>query len=186
MKLLDTVLEGPLLFAPEVFGDERGFFCETFRAEVLEGHGITEPFVQDNHSRSRRGTLRGMHFSVGAGLSKLVRCGRGTIVDVLVDVRRNHGAFGAWEAYELSDENMRVLYAPVGFAHGFAVVSEVADVLYKQSGYYAPGDERGFSVRDPDVGIVWPDMGVEPVLSQRDREAPLLRDLADEPKSGAA
>jgi dTDP-4-dehydrorhamnose 3,5-epimerase len=181
MQALDTALDGPVLLAPRVLADERGFFCETFRESTLaQEHGITERFVQDNHSRSRQGTLRGLHFAVGAGVSKLVRCARGAVVDVLVDVRRDSPAFGAWEAYELTDENMRVLYAPVGFAHGFAVTSAVADVIYKQSAYYDPVTERCVSVHDPEIGIIWPDIGVEPLLSDRDRDAPLLHDILGE------
>src|SRR3954467_6991011 len=133
MDQLPTRLQGPLLLQPKVFGDERGFFCETFRASALAGLGVAEDFVQDNHSRSARGTLRGIHFQIGAGASKLVRCGRGTIVDVLVDLRRGSPTYAGWEAYELSDDNGRILYAPVGFGHGFCVVSDVADVFYKQS-----------------------------------------------------
>ena len=130
MDRLDTRLDGPLLLAPAVHGDERGFFAETFRAKLLaDEFGITEPFVQDNHSRSSYGVVRGMHFHIGDGCSKLVRCGRGSIVDVLVDLRRGSPTYGQSEAYELTDANMRLLYAPVGFAHGFCVTSEVADVL---------------------------------------------------------
>ena len=178
MQRLPTCIEGPLLLAPTVHGDERGFFAETFRAEALAELGVTEQFVQDNHSRSARGVLRGLHFQIGAGASKLVRCGRGRILDVLVDLRRDSPTYRAWEAYELSDENMYVLYAPVGFAHGFCVLSDVADVLYKQSNYYSADVERGIRFDDPDVGVEWPG-DLELVVSQRDREAPLLRDVAD-------
>lgn len=178
MKTIPIRLDGPLLLAPQVHGDERGFFCETFRADALaEHHGIDEPFVQDNHSRSRGGTVRGMHFAIGSGSSKLVRCGRGTILDVLVDLRRGSPSFGQWESYELSEDNMHVLYAPVGFAHGFAVTSEVADVLYKQSAYYSADVERGFNLDDPEVGIEWPELGGERVVSARDRDAPRLADI---------
>src|SRR4051812_29135524 len=127
MDVLPTTLEGPLLLQPTVFADARGFFAETFRASAVAELGITEAFVQDNHSRSGYGTIRGLHFQIGVGASKLVRCGRGTIVDVLVDLRRGSPSFGTWEAFELSDNNMRILYAPVGFAHGFVVHSDVAD-----------------------------------------------------------
>jgi dTDP-4-dehydrorhamnose 3,5-epimerase len=178
MDALPTRLDGPLLLQPRVFADERGFFAETFRASALAAHGVTEPFVQDNHSRSRRGTVRGMHFQVGDGASKLVRCGRGRIVDVLVDLRRGSRTYGEWEAYELDDENMRVLYAPIGFAHGFIVLSEVADVLYKQSNYYSAEVERGIAYDDPDLGIAWPLPADELVVSDRDRTAPRLREIA--------
>jgi dTDP-4-dehydrorhamnose 3,5-epimerase len=179
MRRLDTRLEGPLLLAPPVFGDERGFFCETYRRSTLMELGVQEEMVQDNHSRSRRGVVRGMHFSVGRGAAKLVRCGRGAIFDVLVDIRRGSPTFGEWEGYELTDENMYVLYAPVGFAHGFCVLSETADVLYKQDAYYTPPTDRGFKYDDPDVAIAWPLPVDELVPSQRDLDAPLLKDVAD-------
>jgi dTDP-4-dehydrorhamnose 3,5-epimerase len=180
MQRLQTKLDGPVLIAPKVFPDDRGFFCETFRANVLAEFGIDEEFVQDNHSRSARGVARGMHFQIGDGASKLVRCGRGTIIDVLVDIRRGSPAYGQWEAYELSDENMHVLYAPIGFAHGFCVMTDVADVLYKQSNYYSGDVERGFRYDDPAVGIAWPLPVDQLVVSDRDAMAPLLSEIADE------
>jgi len=178
MRRLETRLEGPILLAPDVFGDERGFFCETYRRSTFMELGIQEEMVQDNHSRSRRGVVRGMHFSIGRGAAKLVRCGRGAIHDVLVDVRRGSPTFGQWEGYDLTDENMHVLYAPVGFAHGFCVLSDTADVLYKQDAYYAAPTDRGFKYDDPDVAIAWPLPADELIPSQRDLEAPLLRDVA--------
>ena len=178
MRRLETRLEGPILLAPDVFGDERGFFCETYRRSTFMELGIQEEMVQDNHSRSRRGVVRGMHFSIGRGAAKLVRCGRGAIHDVLVDVRRGSPTFGQWEGYDLTDENMHVLYAPVGFAHGFCVLSDTADVLYKQDAYYAGPTYRGFKYDDPDVAIAWPLPADELIPSQRDLEAPLLRDVA--------
>jgi dTDP-4-dehydrorhamnose 3,5-epimerase len=180
MKRLDTRLDGPILLAPDVFGDERGFFCETYRRSAFVELGIPEEMVQDNHSRSRRGVIRGMHVSVGRGAAKLVRCGRGAIYDVLVDVRRGSPTFGQWEGFDLSDENMHLLYAPVGFAHGFCVVSDTADVLYKQDAYYEPDIDRAFKYDDPDVGIEWPLPASELTISKRDGEAPRLRELADE------
>ena len=122
MEQLPTRLQGPVLIQPRVFGDERGFFTETYRASVLaEQFGIDDNFVQDNHSRSTRGVVRGIHFQIGAGAAKLVRCGRGAIVDVLVDLRRGSPTFGEWEAFELDDERQRLLYVPIGFGHGFCV-----------------------------------------------------------------
>ena len=180
MKLIPTELDGPKLFAPNVFGDDRGFFAETFRANLLAEHGITEAFVQDNHSRSARNVVRGLHFQIGKGASKLVRCGRGTIVDVLVDLRPDSPQFGRWEAYELSDENMHLLYAPIGFGHGFVVHSEVADVLYKQSGYYSADVERGISFRDPDIAVDWGIPEDEAIFSQRDLDAPTLAQFRDQ------
>jgi dTDP-4-dehydrorhamnose 3,5-epimerase len=179
MRLIDTRLEGPLLLEPAVHGDPRGFFVESYRANVWAEHGIGETFVQDNHSRSGRGVLRGMHFSIGAGQAKLVRCARGTILDVVVDLRRASPTYGQWETHELDDEHARQLYVPIGFAHGFCVLSEVADVTYKCSSYYDGAVERGFRYDDPDVGIDWPrDMKL--LVSQRDVEAPTLREIADE------
>jgi dTDP-4-dehydrorhamnose 3,5-epimerase len=175
---LETRLDGPLYLQPQVFGDDRGFFTETFRRNDFDELGIREDFVQDNHSRSAHGIVRGIHFQVGAGASKLVRCGRGAIVDVLVDLRRNSPTFARWEAYELSDDNGRLLYAPVGFGHGFCVVSDVADVFYKQSNYYSTDVESGIAYDDPDVGIEWPLPAAELVVSERDATAPRLRDVA--------
>ena len=177
---LETRLDGPLYLQPRVIGDERGFFSETYRRNEFAELGIGEEMVQDNHSRSKRGIVRGMHFQIGAGAAKLVRCGRGTIVDVMVDLRRGSPTFGEWEAFELSDENGRMVYCPVGFGHGFCVVSDIADVFYKQSNYYADETERGISYQDPDVGIEWPLPDAELIPSQRDATAPLLRDIAGE------
>jgi dTDP-4-dehydrorhamnose 3,5-epimerase len=177
MKLVETRLEGPLLVEPKMLGDERGFFCETYRRDVFAELGIPEEMVQDNHSRSRRGIVRGMHFQIGDGAAKLVRCARGAIVDVMVDVRRGSPTFGEWEAFYLDEENARMAYCPVGFAHGFCVVSDVADVMYKQSNYYADAAERGIAYNDPDVAIEWPLSPEELVPSQRDATAPRLRDI---------
>jgi dTDP-4-dehydrorhamnose 3,5-epimerase len=179
MERLPTRLEGPVLIKPAVFGDERGFFQETYRQNEFERLGILGPFVQDNHSRSRRGIVRGMHFQVGRGVAKLVRCARGSILDVLVDIRRGSPTYGEWEGYELSDENAHILYAPIGFAHGFCVLSDVADVLYKQDNYYAGETERGIAWNDPDIGIEWPS-GLDFQTSERDDNAPRLTEIADE------
>lgn len=180
MQPIPTRLEGPVLIEPNVFGDDRGFFAETYRANVMAEHGITEPFVQDNHSRSSRGVVRGMHFQVGEGASKLVRCGRGAILDVVVDLRVGSPSYGEWEGVELSEDNMHVLYVPIGFAHGFCVLSEIADVFYKQSGYYSGATERGFSFRDPDVAIAWPLPDAELLPSARDIGAPRLAEIEGE------
>jgi len=176
-RVLDTRLEGPLLIEPEAFGDERGFFVETYRQSEFAALGIREEFVQDNHSRSSRGILRGMHFQMGQGVSKLVRCARGEIVDVLVDIRRGSPTFGEWEAYTLSDANKHVLYAPVGFAHGFCVTSDVADVAYKQDAYYS-SLESELAYDDPDVGIAWPLPLADLQVSERDARAPRLAEIA--------
>jgi dTDP-4-dehydrorhamnose 3,5-epimerase len=179
MRALPTRLDGPILIEPVIHGDERGFFHESYRRNVYSDLGIPEEFVQDNHSRSRQGVVRGMHFQIGRGAAKLVRCGRGAIVDVVVDLRRGSPTFGQWESFELTDENLHQIYVPIGFAHGFCVLSEVADVLYKQAPYYDESIERGIAYDDPDVGIAWPE-GIELVPSQRDADAPRLRDVADE------
>jgi dTDP-4-dehydrorhamnose 3,5-epimerase len=178
VERLDTRLDGPVLVRPLVHPDERGFFHENYHRNVFAELGIADEFVQDNHSRSRRGVVRGMHFQVGAGMAKLVRCARGAIVDVVVDLRRGSPTYAQWEAFELNDENLHHLYCPIGFAHGFCVVSDIADVMYKCSAYYDENFERGIKYDDPDVGIAWPDM--ELVASPRDANAPLLREFEDE------
>jgi dTDP-4-dehydrorhamnose 3,5-epimerase len=173
MRLLETKLDGPLLIEPVVHGDERGFFLETYRRSKFAELGIDDEFVQDNHSRSRRGVVRGLH--VQPGMAKLVRCARGEIFDVVVDVRAGSATFGRWEGHRLSDANHRMLYCPDGFAHGFCVLSDVADVVYRCSAYYDAERETGFRFDDPEVGIDWP--AIEVLTSERDRQAPLLREL---------
>jgi dTDP-4-dehydrorhamnose 3,5-epimerase len=180
VRPLPVRIEGLALLEPAVHGDERGFFAETFRQEWQSQLGISQSFVQDNHSRSARGVLRGLHFQLGSGLGKLVRCARGTIFDVAVDIRRGSPTFGEWEAVELSDENMRELWVPVGFAHGFCVLSDVADVLYKQTGYYDPELDRGIAWNDPEIGVDWPLPAQELTVSARDSAAPRLIEIAAE------
>jgi dTDP-4-dehydrorhamnose 3,5-epimerase len=182
MRALPTALPGVVLVEPGAHKDERGFFCETYRGEWHAELGLDEQarFVQDNHSRSSRGVLRGMHFQVGDGIAKLVRCARGRIFDVAVDLRRGSPTYARWYGAELDDENMRALLVPVGFAHGFCVLSEVADVIYKQTGYYDPDLERGIAWNDDQVAIEWPLPTGEMIVSPRDAEAPPLRELADE------
>jgi dTDP-4-dehydrorhamnose 3,5-epimerase len=175
---LETRLDGVGLIQPTVFGDERGFFVETYRRNDFAELGIDEDMIQDNHSRSKRGIVRGMHFQVGEGASKLVHCGRGTIVDVVVDLRRGSPTYAEWEAFELSDENGRIVYCPIGFAHGFCVVSDVADVFYKQSNYYSDERERGIRYDDAEVGIEWPLATEELIPSERDANAPTLAEVA--------
>ena len=177
MHVQDTTLPDAKLVIPRVFPDDRGFFAETFRESALAEVGIHDQWIQDNHSRSRKGIVRGMHFSLGEGQAKLVRCGRGQILDVVVDLRRASPTYGQWEGHVLDDESLKQLYIPVGFAHGFCVLSDVADVIYKCSSYYDPAVERGFRFDDPDVGIAWP-QDLELDVSERDRTAPLLREIA--------
>jgi dTDP-4-dehydrorhamnose 3,5-epimerase len=180
MERLETRLEGPLLLKPKVFGDERGFFTETYRRSSFAEFGIGEEMVQDNQSRSRAKIVRGLHFQIGEGASKLVRCARGAIFDVVVDLRSGSPTYGEWEGFELSEDNFHIVYCPIGFAHGFCVLSDVADVIYKQSNYYSDDTERGFSYRDTDVGIKWPLPVDELVTSERDAGAPMLSEIADE------
>src|ERR1700677_2827877 len=182
MQTLPPSLPGLTIPEPRVFPDERGFFSETYRREWHAEAGIpaAEEFIQDNHSRSSRGVVRGMHFHIGSGVAKLVRCARGKIVDVNVDLRRGSPTYGQWEGVELDDETMRVLYVPVGFAHGFCVLSDVADVLYKQTAYYDPEVERGIAWNDPDIAIEWPLAEAELTISEPDATAPRLSEVADE------
>lgn len=178
MRVTPLGLHGIMLVQPRVHRDERGFFGETWREDVLTAAGIRERWVQDNHSRSARGVVRGLHFQTSPGQAKLVRCARGEIVDVVVDLRRGSPTFGRWEAVTLSDEDLTAIYIPVGFGHGFCVMSEVADVVYRCSSYYDPATEAGIAWDDPDVGVRWPSPdGV--TVSDRDRSAPRLRDVAD-------
>jgi dTDP-4-dehydrorhamnose 3,5-epimerase len=179
MQRLETRLDGLVLLAPKVHGDERGFFVETFRADVAREHGVPTEFLQDNHSRSRQGTLRGIHFQTHPGQGKLVRVARGRVWDVVVDLRRGSPTFGEWEAVTLDDTNGAMLYIPVGFGHGFLVLSEVADFVYKCTNYYDPATEAGIKFDDPEVGIAWPSDEVELLYSQRDADAPLLSEIAD-------
>jgi dTDP-4-dehydrorhamnose 3,5-epimerase len=178
LKKLPTTLDGPVLIEPVVHRDERGFIHETFREDQLAELGIAEHWVQDNHSHSARGVLRGMHFQVGRGQAKLVRCARGAILDVVVDIRPDSPHFRRWEAHRLDDERHLQLYVPVGFAHGFCVLSQTADVIYKCSSYYDPELESAIVYDDPDIGIDWPDLDL--TVSERDRSAPRLAQIADD------
>jgi dTDP-4-dehydrorhamnose 3,5-epimerase len=178
MERLPTRLDGLVLLAPTVHGDERGFFVETFRADAWAAEGVPTDFVQDNHSRSRRGTVRGIHFQTHPGQGKLVRVARGSVFDVVVDLRRGSPTFGEWESVVLDDERGLQLYIPIGFGHGFCVLSDLADFVYKVTSYFDPATEAGFRFDDPDVGIEWPDG--ELLYSERDRTAPLLAEIADD------
>ncbi|MGD9253141.1 MAG: dTDP-4-dehydrorhamnose 3,5-epimerase [Holophagae bacterium] len=169
MNVADTAIADVKLIVPEVFEDQRGFFMESYNRRRLAEAGITADFVQDNHSRSRRGVLRGLHYQLHQGQAKLVRATVGRVFDAVVDIRRGSPTFGQWVGYELSESNRRQLYAPAGFAHGFLVLSEVAEFQYKCSDFYDPDDERGLPWDDPGINIRWPLDGLEPVLSDRDR-----------------
>ncbi|HSK94617.1 MAG TPA: dTDP-4-dehydrorhamnose 3,5-epimerase [Candidatus Angelobacter sp.] len=178
VERLPTRLDGLVLLAPAVHADERGFFVETYASGPWRAAGVEVDFVQDNHSRSGRGTLRGLHFQRRPGQGKLIRVPRGRIWDVAVDIRPSSPTFGEWEAFELDDEAHHQLYVPIGFAHGFCVLSEVADVAYKVSAPYDAAEERGIAWDDPDVAIDWP-IG-DPILSGRDRANPRLDDVSSD------
>lgn len=178
-QLVDTHLEGLVAIEPRVFGDDRGFLLETFSRDAWREMGVDAEFVQENHSRSsQRGTLRGIHFQTSPGQGKLVRCPRGAIFDVAVDLRRGSPTYGEWEGHVLDDETHRQLWVPVGFGHGFQVLSEVADVAYKLTSLYDPETESEIVWNDPDVGIEWP--LPDPLLSERDADAPRLAEVADD------
>jgi len=172
MNVLKTDLPGVLIIEPRVFGDSRGFFYEGFQAARYAQAGISGPFVQDNHSRSVRGTLRGLHFQEPKPQGKLVQILRGTVYDVAVDIRRGSPTFGRWVGVELSEAQPRQLWIPPGFAHGFCVLSESADLFYKCTAFYAPEAEHSVVWNDPRIGIRWP--VAEPLLSAKDRNAPPL------------
>lgn len=177
MKLLPTHIPDVLIVEPDVFSDDRGFFMETWHAAKFSVASIDVPFVQDNHSRSRQGVLRGLHYQLQRPQGKLVRCVVGTVFDVAVDLRRSSPTFGQWVGEILSAENRRQLWVPVGFAHGFLVTSEVADVLYKCTDFYDPASERALVWNDPQVGIGWPlPKGVDVLLSPKDAAGLKLSD----------
>ncbi|MGE0558409.1 MAG: dTDP-4-dehydrorhamnose 3,5-epimerase [Burkholderiales bacterium] len=168
MNVIRTDIPDVLILEPKVFGDERGFFFESFNARAFAGAtGLKHAFVQDNHSRSRRNVLRGMHYQIRQPQGKLVRVALGEVFDVAVDLRRGSPSFGQWVGTVLSAENKRMLWVPEGFAHGFLVLSESADFLYKTTDYYAPEHERSIAWNDPDIGIRWPLTG-DPVLAAKD------------------
>jgi dTDP-4-dehydrorhamnose 3,5-epimerase len=175
VEIVDALLGGAKLIKPRVHGDERGFFLESFRVDALADAGLPTGFVQDNHSRSGGGVVRGMHFQPGQ--AKLVRCVRGSIFDAIVDIRAGSPTFGQWEGYELNDQTHHQVLVPDGFAHGFCVLSDVADVTYKVTSYYDPGAEGGFRFDDPAVGIEWPLAAEALIVSARDRGAPTLAEI---------
>ena len=176
MQVTATDLPEVMIIEPKVFGDARGFFLESFNAKAFaEATGVNLPFVQDNHSRSAQGVLRGLHYQIKQAQGKLVRVVRGAVFDVAVDVRRSSPNFGHWVGVELSEDNNRQLWVPPGFAHGFLVLSASADFLYKTTDYYAPEHERSVLWNDPAIGIDWPLLG-EPLLSGKDKVGALLKD----------
>ncbi len=171
MKVRRTSIPDVLILEPKVFGDARGFFYESFnQREFNEATGLSHSFVQDNHSRSAKGVLRGLHYQIRQPQGKLVRVVRGAVFDVAVDLRRSSPTFGKWTGIELSEENNLQFWVPPGFAHGFIVLSESSDFLYKATDYYAPAHERCIAWDDPQVGLIWPE-GLKPVLSEKDARA---------------
>jgi dTDP-4-dehydrorhamnose 3,5-epimerase len=169
LKVTPTAIPDVLVIEPKVFGDSRGFFFESFNQKTFnEATGLNETFVQDNHSRSAKGVLRGLHYHLQQPQGKLVRVVRGAVFDVAVDIRKSSPAFGKWVGVELTEDNHKQLWVPAGFAHGFLVLSEFADFLYKTTDYYAPAHERCIAWNDPSIGVDWPGIGVPPALSTKD------------------
>jgi dTDP-4-dehydrorhamnose 3,5-epimerase len=180
VERIETGLEGVCLIRPRVFTDHRGFFMESYSERAFADLGITCRFVQDNHSRSRRGVLRGLHYQIRHSQAKLVRVTLGRVFDVAVDIRRGSPSFGRWVGAELSDDNRLMLFAPAGFAHGFLVLSEDAEFQYKCSDFYTPEAERGVAWDDPEIGIEWPIQDLQPILSDKDLANVRLCDVAEE------
>lgn len=170
MNIVECAIPGPLIIEPKTFGDERGFFMESWNAQTFAEAGLDLNFVQDNHSRSQRGVLRGLHFQNPGPQGKLVRVVSGAVFDVAVDLRRSSPHFGQWAGVELSAENKRMFWVPEGFAHGFLTLADGTDFLYKCTAPYAPQHEQSLAWDDPDVGIAWPTDGLEVQLSGKDRE----------------
>lgn len=178
MKIIKTSLPEVILLEPKRHGDNRGFFLETYREDILKEAGITEIFVQDNHSRSKRGILRGLHYQLVQPQGKLVRVASGKVFDVAVDIRTGSPTFGQWYGTTLDEESMRMMYIPPGFAHGFLVLSDIADFIYKCTDYYHPQSEQGILWNDPAIGIEWPIKDVQ--LSEKDCNNPVLKDQSEE------
>ncbi len=178
MKVIKTPLPGVVVMEPKLHGDSRGFFLETYREDTLKEAGISEHFVQNNHSRSTRGVLRGLHYQLTQPQGKLVRVARGAVFDVAVDVRSGSPTFGQWYGTTLDEESMRMIYIPAGFAHGFVVLSDIADFIYKCTDYYHPQSEQGVLWNDPTIGIKWPIIDVR--LSEKDCNNSALQDQLEE------
>lgn len=178
MKVTRTAIPDVMVVEPRVFGDARGFFYESFNQQVFnEATGTNFEFVQDNHSRSSKGVLRGLHYQLPPhAQGKLVRVVRGAVWDVAVDIRKGSPTFGQWVAETLTEDNHRQFWIPPGFAHGFVVLSDTADFLYKTTNYYAPQSDRGILWNDPDLGVQWPDLDMEFLLSEKDRKQPAFKD----------
>lgn len=179
MKFTPLALPDVIRIEPRVFTDARGFFLEAYNQNEFAGHGLNAVFVQDNHSRSAKGVLRGLHFQrEPQAQGKLVRALRGAIFDVAVDIRRDSPTFGRWVAETLSEDNKAMLYIPPGFAHGFCALADPSEVHYKTTDFYSPAHEGGLLWNDPEIGIAWPDLGMPFVLSEKDRRNPRLKELS--------
>ena len=178
MNIIPTALPGVVIIEPRVFGDARGFFMETWNAAAFAAAGLDLAFVQDNHSRSQKGVLRGLHFQNPGPQGKLVRVTNGAVFDVAVDLRQSSPTFGKWVGVELSAANKRMLWVPEGFAHGFLTLEDDTDFLYKCTAPYAPQSEHTLAWNDPTVGIVWPDLGAAPLISEKDARGVALADAA--------
>ena len=173
-------IEDVILVTPKVFGDSRGFFMESYQKSAFEQNGIKDNFSQDNHSKSTKGVLRGLHYQTNPkAQAKLVRCSRGKILDVAVDIRKDSPTFGKWVGEVLSEENKNMLYIPAGFAHGFVVLSDEAELLYKASNEYSPENDRGVRWNDPDINVKW-GIDFEPLISEKDSKQPFLKDIKEE------
>jgi dTDP-4-dehydrorhamnose 3,5-epimerase len=177
-NITKTPLAGLLVIAPKVFGDDRGFFMESYNINNFAEFGLTDKFIQDNHSRSKKGVVRGLHYQINPSpMGKLVKCVRGKIFDVGVDIRKGSPTFGKWYGEILSGDNHKMLYLPPGFAHGFMSLEDDSDVMYKCTNVWSPNDERAIVWNDPAVGIQWPlDQVVKPIVNAKDAQAPLLKD----------
>ena len=182
MNVIETSLPGVLLIEPKVYADTRGFFMETYNAAQFRAHGIDAAFVQDNQSRSVRGVLRGLHYQEPNPQGKLVRCTRGALFDVAVDIRAGSPQFGKWTSSELTEENRRMMWVPPGFAHGFCALSDIADLVYKCTAFYDAPSDRSILWNDPDIGIAWPI--AKPALSPKDANAPRLKEAKVLPRFG--
>lgn len=178
MQFIKTDIPEVLLIKPDVFGDERGFFMESYKKSEFMANGICVEFVQDNHSKSAYGVLRGLHYQLNpAAQAKLVRCVVGRVFDVAVDIRRNSPTYGKWVGYELSADNKQMLYIPAGFAHGFLTLSDTAELLYKTNNEYSPENDRGVIFNDQVINIDWPLDEASLILSEKDKNQPLLKDI---------
>lgn len=177
MEFIATKLSGVVLIKPVVRGDDRGFFLESYKKSLFDANGINDDFIQDNHSKSSYGVLRGLHYQLAPkAQSKLVRCVSGSIFDVAVDIRKDSATYGQWVGYELSEENKSMLYIPRGFAHGFLTLSPTAELLYKTNNEYSAIHDRGIKYDDPGIGINWPSLTTEFIFSDKDQKQPLLKD----------